>query len=164
MLVAEAEEFFAGVRGNECWSIIGGAGTGSVVSLAFGAKVRLKRPRRNPTLSMEERLFEGERSLIVYCDWRLQAENRILSSSQSTTVDGELDLGAFLDIKNKIVANIGFSSRLHDLKIEFENGIVFSIFCDLPLGDDGGDYNYVMFNPTTCIAITTRGAMTVEER
>jgi hypothetical protein len=71
MMLPEVEEFFVKVRGSKCWSIIGGAGTGSVISLRFGDKVRMKQALRNPHLSMEERIFDGERSLIVYCDWRL---------------------------------------------------------------------------------------------
>jgi hypothetical protein len=163
MLLPEVEEFFAGVRGRECWSVIGGAGSGSIISLRFGEKIRSKQPLHNPELSFEERIFEGERSLIVYCDWRLEAESGLLGSSQSVTEDGELDLSPFHDVKNRIVANIGFTSRLNDLRIEFDNGIVLSVFCDLPLGD-AADSNYVMFNPLTCIAITTRGSLAVEKR
>ena len=163
ILLPEVEEFFSGVRGRECWSIIGGAGTGSVIDLEFGEKVKCKRPLRNPKLSLEERLFQGERALIIYCDWRIEGAGGILCTSQSTNESGSLYFDVLLDLKDSTVANIGFTSQLHDLRVEFDNGIALSVFCDLPVVDDE-DSNYVMFNPTTTIAATARGSLTVENR
>jgi hypothetical protein len=163
VIAAEATEFLTGVRGRECWSVIGGAGSGSVVSLRFGAKIRSKRPLRNPALSLEERNFEGERSLIIYCDWRLEAGGAILSSSQNTNDYGDLEMTPFDGVKNNTVTDIAFSSPMHDLRIEFSSGIALSIFCDLAVRGDG-DSNYVMFNPLTCISVTTQGKLIVERR
>lgn len=163
MMLPEVEEFFVKVRGSKCWSIIGGAGTGSVISLRFGEKVRMERPLRNPGLSMEERIFDGERSLIVYCDWRLQTGNTILSTSQSITDGGDLATSALDDVKNQLVSEIGFTSDVPDLRIRFESGITLSVFCDVNVGDLE-DSNYVMFNPSTSVAVTSAGQLTVERR
>lgn len=162
-MLPEVEEFLSKVRGTSCWSIVGGAGSGSIVSLRFGEKVRLERPLKNSRLSLEERIFDGERSLIVYCDWRLETRGAILSTSQSITEHGEIDLSAFDRIKNQLVAEIGFSSDLPDLRLRFGNDIVFSVFCDLPVGESE-DSNYVMFNPSTSIAVTSTGHLVVEKR
>jgi hypothetical protein len=162
-VLPEVEEFFSKVRGTNCWSIVGGAGSGSIVSLRFGEKVRLERPLKNSRLSLEERIFDGERSLIVYCDWRLETRGTILSTSQSITEHGAIDLNAFDRIKNQLVSEIGFSSDLPDLRLRFGNDIVFSVFCDLPVSESE-DSNYVMFNPSTSIAVTSTGHLAVEKR
>lgn len=162
-MLPEVEEFFSKVRGTSCWSIVGGAGSGSIVSLRFGQKVRSERPLKNSRLSLEERIFDGERSLIVYCDWRLETRGTILSTSQSITEHGEIDLSAFDRIKNQLVSEIRFSSDLPDLHLRFGNDVVFSVFCDLPVAESE-DSNYVMFNPGTSIAVTAAGRLVVERR
>lgn len=91
----EADEFLLGVRGRECWSVIGGASTGSAISMRVGNRVPLPRPLQNPTLSPEERTFDGERSLIVYCDWRLDRGSGAVCTSQTVDDVGTLDLSAY---------------------------------------------------------------------
>jgi hypothetical protein len=49
------------------------------------------------------------------------------------------------------------------LRLRFANDIVFSVFCDLPVGDSE-DSNYVMFNPGTSTAVTSTGRLVVEKR
>lgn len=158
----EAEEFMCEVRGRECWSVIGGASTGSAISMRFGNRVPLRRPLQNPTLSLEERIFDGERSLIVYCDWRLDHGSSVVCTSQTVDDLGTLDLSAFNQIKGQIVQDIEFTSRMHDLRIRFANGYHLSVFCDLAADHDGP--NYIMFNPKTCIAVTAQGNLSVEMR
>jgi hypothetical protein len=158
----EIEEFFAEIRGRQCWSVIGGGSGGSVISLRFGERVPLKKPLTNAALSMEERLFDGERSLIIYCAWRLEAGREILCSSQSVSDEGSLDVSALGRIRNEVVAEAGFTSPFHDLRIAFGGDVVLSAFCDLaPLSDES---NYVMFNPATSIAVTATGLLLVEGR
>ncbi len=162
MALVELEEFFSGVRGQKCWSVIGGGGSGSVISLRFGKKIRSVRPLRNPTLTEEERLFEGERTLLVYCDWRLQSADRIISTSQNVVGD-EIDLGAIQEIKNKVVSHIGFTSPTHDLRLDFESDLSLMIFCDLATGNEQ-DSNFVMFNVDSAVAVTPRGELVIEKR
>lgn len=158
----EAEEFLSGVRGRECWSIIGGASTGSAISMRFGNRVPLHRRLKNPTLSLEEQTFDGERSLIVYCDWRLDRGSGVVCTSQTVNDVGALDLSAFNLIKGQIVQDIEFTSRMYDLRMQFANGYHLSVFCDLAAEHDGP--NYIMFNPKTCIAVTAQGNLSVEMR
>jgi len=159
--IPEVEEFFAGVRGQRCWSVIGGAGSGSVISLQFGIKVPLSKWSKNPTLSPEERRFEGERILTIYCDWRLEAVEIICSSQDA---DGtSIDLRALESIKNCVVSEISFTSRQHDLRVEFDNGMSLAVFCDLPVGEVESP-NVVMLNPTSAISIDSRGRLLVENR
>ena len=118
---------------------------------------------KNSRLSLEERIFDGERSLIVYCDWRLETRGTILSTSQSITEHGDIELSAFDAVKNQLVSDIEFGSDLPDLRLRFWNDIVFSVFCDLPVGESE-DSNYVMFNPSASIAVTSAGQLIVERR
>lgn len=162
MHVRESEEFFSGIKGRTCWSVIAGKGAGSNVSFRFGQKLPAKHPLNNPSLSMEERLFEGERSLIVYCAWRLELDDSISATSQG--IDGEtLDLGKLLALRNRRVTEISFASPVHDLRLQFVDGYMLTLFCDAALGSHAGP-NYVMFNPSTTVSVSASGQLVVEQR
>lgn len=160
-MIQSLQEFIDGVTGNLCWAVIGGAGSGSVVSLRFGKQVRFKRPLRNASLSLEERIFDGERSLIVYCAWRITFEGRIVCSAQSINDNGELNLEGASAVKNDTVQRVTLSGKQNDLEIGFKRGATLSLFCDVV---NNGEANYVLFNPTSSIWMNSSGEFVVEER
>lgn len=161
-MLPELEEFFSGIQGMPCWSVIGGAGSGSNLNLYFGRKVKRKRPLTNLSLSSDERVFEGEKCLAIYCDWRLQTAEEILCSSQSTEQNG-VALESFSRIREKAVRSIAFLSQMHDLQIDFISGVSLVLFCDVELGNEM-ESNYVMFNERTSVAVTPSGRLVAESR
>jgi hypothetical protein len=158
----ELEEFFAGLIGKSCWSVIGGVGTGSVISLHFGEKIPARRKLQNPRFTYEERNFEGELSAMFDCDWRLEDASQILSTSQNV-LDDAIDLEALKRIKHRPVKHVGFTSRVHDLQIEFTEELAFGALCDWPTGNEA-DSNYVLFNRKTTVAVTPAGRIVVGAR
>src|SRR5690242_284038 len=67
--------------GEECWAIIGGKGTGTVILLDLGAKLPRDVEVDNPALSDEERKFEAPYSVHVWCSWRVEVEGRVVGSA-----------------------------------------------------------------------------------
>ena len=45
--------------GEECWGVVGGAGTGSVISLAFGKQFPRNIPLKNPYVTEVVRNYES---------------------------------------------------------------------------------------------------------
>jgi hypothetical protein len=158
----EIDQFFAGILGKKCWAVIAGPGTGSVVDLYFGEKIRRVRPLTNSALSAEERLFEGEQSLVVYSAWRIESDSEIISTSQNVGASG-IDLRQILSLIGEVVVRVEFVSSFYDLQVAFSNGLKLRVFCDLSTGNEE-ESNYVMFNKSSSIAITPAGRMVVESR
>lgn len=116
--------------GKECWSIVAGKGTGSVVSIDFGIKIARKRPLRNTLLSDEQRQFEPELSLFVKCAWRINSDKNIIcSSTDSNSNDGPMVNGLKMLVGHK-VKSIDIEYPALDLKIIFDNDLRFYIFCN----------------------------------
>lgn len=158
----EAERFFSEIIGKNCWAVIAGPGTGSVINLYFGEKRRRARALTNPHLTPDERAFEGEKGVVVYSSWRLESTGEILSTSQNVGPDG-IDLNQLLRVKGSVVDSIEFVSSLHDLRVGFSSGIALAVFCDIATGMED-DSNYVLFNETTSVAVTPTGRLAVERR
>jgi hypothetical protein len=162
--VSEANEYFSAVRGTIFCSLIGGAGTGSTIALGFGEQVPARRWLKNQSLSTKDRTSEPERSLLIYCDWRLEKGGQILSTSQSI-YEESIDLRILEAAKGTRVKDIRFVSAAHDLCLDFEDDLSLVVFCDLPSdGGDEGDANFVMFDSTSTIAVDVRGELVIESR
>lgn len=82
-------------------------GAGSMVSLAFGEKLQRKRPLRNPTLSPEQRKFDGEFVLFVKDSaWRVLSENnKVICTSDDNNESG----GPMLSGLNQLIGSYVFS-------------------------------------------------------
>jgi hypothetical protein len=53
--------------GAECWGIVCGEGSGSVLGLDIGIRTLKRKPTNNPHLSELVRLYDGACSLLVWC-------------------------------------------------------------------------------------------------
>src|SRR4051812_38736407 len=69
------------LNGEECWAIVGGEGTGSVISLSMGARILRRKPLENPHLSDLVRRYESAYKLVLYCPWRLDSVSDVVSGS-----------------------------------------------------------------------------------
>lgn len=133
--------------GKECWSIVGGAGTGTHISLAFGDKVPMKKPLTNPHLTEEERNFDGEFSFYITCVWRIDSESEVISGCwEDNSEDGPMLRGLQKLVNQRVVAADSSLPAL-DLKITFENNLSLRVFCDQTSPEEGND-NYTFFLPT----------------
>ena len=142
------------LSGLECWSVIGGRGTGSALSLGFGKRVPSRRFSANTTLTLEERQFEPEYSLFVEAAWRLQSSDRVLMTWTEVDSDSAWDDGPKsllgLRVESTSVRPIGL-----DLEVRFERGLVFSIFCDQATEEE----NYSFFTPEQVLTVGGRSVL-----
>jgi hypothetical protein len=149
----------ASLHGLECWSVIGGAGTGSTVSLGFGAQIPARRFSSNPKLTLDERRFEPEYSIYVESAWRLEDKEQVLAA-WTEAASGESWLDELKRLRGLKVESTELRTVGLDLEIHFEGGLTYAIFCDQ--GDD--DENYSVFTPQHVVTVGSRSRLLVESR
>ena len=121
----------AGLVGQPCWGVIAGAGTGSHFSLRLGEKIPLRRPLRNPSLSEDERRFDGRfRVFVQHCAWRLERGAEVLCASTSDNADGGEMLSGLAALRGAVVERCDVAAPAQDLTIGFSGGLVLRVFCD----------------------------------
>jgi hypothetical protein len=137
----ELQALILRLRQTECWAVIAGRGTGSAIDLHFGAKVTRKTALSNPTLSEEERRFEGEISVYVTSAWRLDSDVNVICGwlDADENVD-EMVRGLKSMVGHKVGA-VEVRTPAWDLRISFDNGLSLVIFADQTSLDDGDNYS-----------------------
>lgn len=139
--VNTVNEFFGRLIGKRCWSIIAGAGTGSMMSLAFGEKFRRERPLRNPTLSPEQRDFMGEFVIFVKeSPWRVVNENNdtICDSGDDNAAGGPMLTGLQRLIGGSVVS-INIANDAGGLNLLFSDGLCIQLK-GVDCGDNSDSY------------------------
>ncbi len=157
----ELESLVLGLRSKACWAALAGRGTGSAIDIHFGAKVPREVPLTNPTLTDEERRFEGDTSIYITCAWRLD--------SRSSVVCGWLDGGETVEgmvrglrsVVGHRVEAVDIQRPAWDLKIVFDNGLTLTIFADQTNLIDH-DSNYSVFHATKAITVGARSEVRTE--
>lgn len=152
MTVLVLESLTKSMAGKECWLIIAGAGTGSVVNLGFGDKKRRDRPVKNPCLSEDEKLFNPEYSIMIYCAWRLSSSGVIICSWRDSNEAGGPMLSGLELLRGKKLCEIAIEPIGFDLTLHFEDGFCIQIFCDVT-NDYDGDDNYVLYADEVILSV-----------
>ncbi|MDY7093081.1 MAG: hypothetical protein SX243_08935 [Acidobacteriota bacterium] len=130
------------LKGLTCWSYVAGSGTGSVVALDFGRKIRRARPLRNPSLTEDQRTFEGEISILVECAWRVDSRTQVLGGSANDNRQGMAMLKSLGKLIGCRVADAKALAPGYDLLIDFEEGLRFEAFAvETNLEDDVDNYS-----------------------
>jgi hypothetical protein len=137
------DEFTGKLVGKACRAVVFGAGTGSVVGLGFGDRLRRVKPLSNPRLREIDRIYSSELELTVYCTWRLCRESRVICGWR----DGfdQPGIAELEGLDGKKVIDAAVQKETYDLEIEFEGNIKFQIFCDVTNDHDVND-NYLFAN------------------
>ena len=152
----------AKLNGQECWSVIGGEGTGSNLTMGFGQRIERTRPLDNPFLTPQDRHFVGEYSLFITCMWRLDSKSKVICGSYEPN-DND---GYMIQQINKLAGLKVISAKAfppgYDLEISFEKGLTFRAFClETDPEDKGG--NFCLFIENYCYSIETRSEIKYEE-
>ncbi|WP_459204474.1 hypothetical protein ACQVRV_18945 (plasmid) [Ralstonia pseudosolanacearum] len=123
--VNKGKEFFGRIIGKKCWSIIAGAGTGSMMSLGFGEKIRRERSVRNTKLSPEQQDFMGEFVLFVKdSPWRIVNEsNETICSSDDSNEDGGPMLAGLNRLIGRSVVSVNIANDTGGLDLLFSDGL-----------------------------------------
>lgn len=149
----------AELQGLECWSVIAGAGTGSMVSLGFGARIPARSFSSNPKLTLDERQFEPEFSIYVQAAWRLEDAERVLAT-WTDAAEGKAWLEELEKLRGVRVGSTHVSAGALDLEIRFQGGLKYTVFCD----QVAGDVNYSVFTPQHMVTVVSRSTALVENR
>lgn len=141
-------EFFDGIIGKSCWSIIAGSGTGSMVSLAFGEKIRRERPLRNPALSPEQREFDGEFVVFIKdSPWRIVGDNAIIcTSDNSNEVNGPM-LSGLQRLVGSSVISVSITNDIGGLNLVFSDRLCIQL-TGIDCVDDLDSYSLFYFGRT----------------
>ena len=81
----------AAIVGEECWGVVGGEGTGSVILLHIGERTLRRRPIPNPHLADLVRRYDSAYTLKIESAWRIESLTEVVSGSHMpNTNDGKM--------------------------------------------------------------------------
>lgn len=127
--------------GEECWGVVGGAGTGSIISLDFGKQIPRNKPLKNPYVTETVRNYESEFRLMLYCPWRIESRWQVISGSHmSNENDGPMVSGLHY-IRGKKILAVTCTEPAYDLRIRFVNEVDLVVHCSLIGMDDDTCYS-----------------------
>lgn len=109
------------IVGEECWGVVGGEGTGSVILLHIGARTLRCRPRQNPHLPNLIQLYDSSHSLRIESPWRIESLSKVVSGSHMpNTNDGKM-VKRLQTICGQRITSLICTAPAFDLKMRFEN-------------------------------------------
>jgi hypothetical protein len=148
--------------GEECWGVVGGEGTGSVISLSVGTQILRQKPVGNPHLSDLVRQYDSAYSLLLWCPWRIDSDSRVVSGSHmSNANNGPMVVGSNCICGQKITA-VTCSGPAFDLRLDFENQHALVVHCSAI----GKDYEecYAFGTPLGHYSVSLDGELTFQSR
>lgn len=150
--------------GTECWSFLGGPGTGSVLSLGFGKKVRRPRPLRSKHPERVYSRYEPEFCLMLYfCAWRFRHRGAVIGGWTDMDCKPSVE-----QMENRIlggrVESVTIAPVTHDLRVAFDQGVTLDVFCNQAQGEQGHDDNYHFFGGQWIGAVGPRSVVSFERR
>lgn len=149
--------------GKECWGVVAGSGTGTVVSFQIGSKLARDKPIDNPQLSEDVRNYEGEYCLFIECVWRLESKEEVMCGAwDDNSADGKMLQGLNM-LVGKRVTDLSWVEPAWDLAITFSNNLQLKVFCDQVNEEDQID-NYMVFTPTDILTVGTKSVLEFEQR
>lgn len=134
--IGAIKKFLSCLVGKECWSIIAGPGTGSMASLAFGQKIRRSRSIRNPTLSPDQRDFDGEFLLFIKeAHWIVRNADTVICTSNDSNEAAGLMVSGLQQLVGCPLVSASLINGRGDLNLHFENGFNLQLNCQGCGGD-----------------------------
>jgi hypothetical protein len=149
------------IRGLRCWYVSCGGAVGPTFQLALGDKVPRSRPLKNPAQSEEYRQFEGEANLLVWCSWRLDANEGPLTSSD----DDDAGISTHLQrLAGATVQSVSLTSSALDLTVSFSGDLTLRIFCDHVPNSPSYDGNWELWRKEEALFIGPGARVVTEVR
>lgn len=122
-------EALSALVGEECWGVVGGEGTGSIISLNIGARTPRSIPLKNPHLSDLVRQNESAYTLMIYCPWRVDSMSKVVSGSHMSNANNGPMVRGYGSICGQAIKAVICSGPAFDLRLDFENGHSLMIHC-----------------------------------
>ena len=148
--------------GEECWGIVGGEGTGSVIALRIGTRTLRQTPISNSHLSDLVRRYDSAYSLLLWCPWRIDSDSRVVSGSHMPNAkNGPMVVGSRSICGQRITAAT-CAGPAFDLRLDFENQHSLVIHCSTI----GKDYDecYAFGTPLGHYSVSLDGELAFEAR
>ena len=115
--------------GEECWGVVGGVGTGSIIRLSIGKKFLRDRPVENSHIGNEERMYSASLGFMISCPWRIENEFEVFCGSHHTNESHGPYKDGFNQIRGQKIIQIICENPSFDLSLKFENAVVLKIHC-----------------------------------
>jgi hypothetical protein len=147
----------------KCWEIVGGKGTGTIISLHFGKKIPLSIPVKNKHLSEDLQHYDGEIILFINCIWRIESDTEVLLGCWEDDYNDPLLGDDLRSLIGQSIESINIFSPAWDLAIHFSNSKTLRIFCDQTSIEEETD-NYSLFMPELIFIVGPKGKLRTEER
>lgn len=154
-------ESLEGLIGVPCWSVVAGRGAGSVIALDLGKKLLRRKPLRNPKLTQEQRTYEGEYQMMIYCAWRLDSPDRVICGSGDSNEEGEAMIEGLMRLIGSNITAVRLVDPALDLVVEFDQSLQLKVFCDETDTTDDNE-NYVFRASHRIYGIGPRGRAVVD--
>lgn len=146
-LVSEFEAALQKLVGLVCWSIVGGKPSGTIATFDFGQKIARRHPLHYPQLSLEQRSYYGEISLVTcFCPWRVENPDEVIGSWTERSDNGVPLMHPLENLIGLTVERVELARPALDLTLTFSRDLTLRLFCDQTNEKDGGD-NYIYFAP-----------------
>lgn len=145
-------DFFSFLNDQTCWGIVAGEGTGSVVELLIGEKIKRERPLDNPIVDSAVREYDPEISIFIQCAWRLANKEKVICSCLSSNQNDGPMLSGLRRLKDNRISSTVLNVESMDLSIRFADDLVFSIFNNFPIESEYDDA-YWITSGNRCFAI-----------
>jgi hypothetical protein len=131
----DIEAILERIVGEECWAIIAGPGTGTVILLDLGAKLPRVEEVDNPNLSEDECKFEAPYSIQVWCAWRVEVAGRVVGSAVALPETGWWERSGLAQVRGRRLTSFELSMPIPDLRLHFGD-VTLSMFADTLSEDD----------------------------
>lgn len=145
--------------GKECWGIVEGEGTGSIIDFKLGEKILMEKPIENEYLPRDLQLYNSEFSLFVQSVWRVDSRERVICGAWT---EHEFVHQEMAQIIGQTVKTIELFEPAFDLKITFSNELKLNIFCDQTNDVDEND-NYSYFTPEIIYTVAHKSSLETSE-
>jgi hypothetical protein len=110
-----------------CWHVSVGGCTLPTFSLAIGEKKRREKELQNSAQPYDFRKYELEVSFFVWCTWRLDYGDSVVTSSNC---DPEEITSGLKRLIGKSIQRIELFAPAWDLDLYFDDGSSLSVFCN----------------------------------
>ena len=148
--------------GEDCWGVVCGEGSGSILGLSIGVRTLKRKPAKNPHLSELVRLYDGAYSMLLWCPWRIDSNSKVVAGSHMSNANDGRMLNGSQSICGQRITGVTCSTPAFDLRLDFENRHSLVIHC----GAIAKDYEdcYSFGTPLGHYGIDLDGELSFEAR
>jgi len=144
--------------GKRCWGIVAGDGSGSIISLCIGDKIKRKKPIENPTLTKDVQEYDSEYRLLLFCVWRLDSDKKIICGAWDDNSQGGKMLKGLNMLVGRKITQVNVCEPALDITISFSGYVRLKVFCD-QINEIDKYENYTLSTPMEVFVVGNRSRL-----